>query len=86
MSGNNIISLGAEWWRYPREFWGSRDRETARKMYERPPDPVTQPLHTYALPGFGLHGNVSKQPQISAAADAVLAAYGIGKSRRTQKP
>ena len=81
----DIISVGPDFREWPYALWGTRDKEVWAQQHATPADPVTVPLNTYALPGFGLYGNTSKRPQISALADEVLAAAGVRKRPRREQ-
>ena len=84
MKNNNIITLGDDWYRWPREFWGTKDWERYRASQARLPagteiPPV--PLHTPV--SIGLHGDAeAERNRRRREADRILEQHGLRPRRR----
>jgi hypothetical protein len=75
---NGIISLGNEWYLYPPQFWGSRDRARAAAVEPRETGnlPVVAPLPEIA-PGCRSKPRRARVDARSAAVDRILGDLGI---------
>jgi hypothetical protein len=74
---DKIITLGKDWWTFPREYWGTRDRAraAAHLAEQQRLDPVVPPLHTPV--NFSLHEKPSRAGARSRNVDEVLKELGI---------
>lgn len=79
----NIISVGDDWYRWPREFWGTRDWERFRQSHRRLPTAAEMPpapLHTPV--SFSLHRDPeADRDRRRREVDRVLEQHGIRPRR-----
>jgi hypothetical protein len=80
---NGIVTLGAEWWMYSREFWGSRDRaKAAASQSQELGSTVVGPTLPAIAPGwFRPRPRRGTDSAASRAVDELLEAQGIRPRR-----